>query len=110
MITLNILIIDDHKLMVEAYYNVLQNFVNYNLNIIKAYNCEQAFKILLDIKYSSHLDFVLLDLCLPEYPQQGIYTGTDLALLIKKCAPACKIIILTSHSETIILYKIIKEI
>ena len=110
MLTLNILIIDDHKLMAQAYENVLQNFENYDLNINKVYNCEQAFNKLSDVKYSSKLDIVLLDLILPEYIEQNLHSGTDIALMVKNYAPDCKIIFLTSHSETFILYKIIKEI
>ena len=47
---------------------------------------------------------------MPEYPEKGIYSGEDLALLMKKEMPDCKIILLTMHTELLKINNIIKNI
>ena len=47
---------------------------------------------------------------MPTYEEKGIHSGEDLALLIKERMPACKIILLTMHSEMLKINTIIKNI
>ena len=102
-------IVDDHHLMVEGYKSILQyNSLGIEINISAAYNCEAAFQMLFKQKVS--FDLIMLDLNLPPFPLMKIHSGEDLALLIAKQNPDCKIIILTSHAEGFLLYNIIKKI
>lgn len=108
-----ILIVDDHPMTVDSYVNLLSD-INYNENVptfLKSYNCEDALnKINFQLKQNLKIDLALLDINLPPYKELNIETGTDLAILIRKKNPACKIILLTMHSETLTVDKIIKEI
>jgi DNA-binding NarL/FixJ family response regulator len=111
MTKLKLLIIDDHYLMVEGYKSILSfNNLGYDLDITKAYNCEEAFKIITSSNNPAPFDVVLLDLKLPPYENENINSGKDLAHIIQKHLPKCKIVILTSHVEAIILYDVIQNI
>ena len=105
----NILIVDDHYLMVEGYKSILQyNTSGIEINITTAYNCEEAFHIITNSK--TQFDLVFLDLNLPPFPQEQILNGADLGYLVMKHQRESKIVILTSHSEAFILYNIVKKI
>lgn len=109
-----ILIVDDHPMTVDGYINLLSSTGSNNENLptfLKSYNCEDALnKINFQLKQNLKIDLALLDINLPPYKELNIETGTDLAILIRKKNPACKIILLTMHSETLTVDKIIKEI
>ncbi len=47
---------------------------------------------------------------MPEYAEKGIYSGEDLAMLIKTEMPECKVILLTMHTELLKINNIIKNI
>jgi DNA-binding NarL/FixJ family response regulator len=51
-----------------------------------------------------------VDISLPPYDTKQIYCGIDLAILIKRYFPACKIILLTMHSESLIVKKAMEQI
>jgi DNA-binding NarL/FixJ family response regulator len=108
---LNILIVDDHPTMIEGYKSILisnQPNTNQELNIVTAYNCEAAYKIITTT--SKAFDVALLDMILPSYEKEKINSGEEVALLIQKQWPDCKIMMLTSHAEAFILYNLIKKI
>ncbi|OMQ08264.1 response regulator [[Flexibacter] sp. ATCC 35103] len=109
----NILIVDDHPMTVDGYINLLTN-INYNdkrPNFLKSYNCEDAhYKISRQLKQNLKIDLALLDINLPPYKELNIESGTDLAMLLRRKNPTCKIILLTMHSEPLTVDKIIKEI
>jgi DNA-binding NarL/FixJ family response regulator len=107
---LNILIVDDHPMTVNGYVNVLseEEFEGYNVSFIKALNCEEAYNIITDS--SIKINIAYLDLSLPPYPEQKIFSGLDLGVLIRNTIPDCLIIILTMHSEAALIDRLIKEI
>ncbi|SNR47064.1 response regulator [Flavobacterium sp. ov086] len=109
----NILIVDDHPMTVDSYVNLLSDeyFNIIEPFFIKSYNCETAYKetILLK-KQDQKIDFAILDVNLPPFPEQNISSGIDLALLVRKNHPLCKILLLTMHTEAFIVNRIIKEI
>jgi DNA-binding NarL/FixJ family response regulator len=47
---------------------------------------------------------------MPEYAEKGIYSGEDLAVLMKSEMPSCKVILLTMHDELLKINNIIKNI
>lgn len=109
----NILIVDDHPMTVNGYVNVLseEEFKNYNLLFTKALNCEEAYNHITESSTNGKpFDIAYLDLSLPPYPEKDISSGFDLGLLIKKLLPDCIIIILTMHSESALVDRLIKEI
>ena len=110
---LNILIVDDHPMTVNGYINVLsdEEFEGYNLNFTKALNCEEAYKLITQSASNGNpFDIAYLDLSLPPYPEKNISSGFDLGMLLRKTLPDCIIIILTMHSEAVLVDRLIKEI
>lgn len=108
---LNILIVDDHPMTVNGYINVLsdEEFEGYELKFTKALDCEQAYKLIMDDNRAP-FNIAYLDLSLPAYAEKNIFSGFDLSLLIRKIMPDCIVIILTMHSESSLVDRLIKEI
>lgn len=107
---MNILLVDDHPMTVEGFMNALLR-VNYDNNkavFTKAHNCKDGYDAI--IKSSKSFDLAIIDQGLPSYPEQSIASGSDLVLLIRKHIPNCKIIMVTAHTEAIIIYDIVKNI
>ena len=106
-----ILMIDDHPGMIEGYKAMLSlNKEQHNIETISAFNCEEAYNIIINPANSSAFDLVFLDYSIPEFPEQKIYNGEDLGVLIRKHMPNTKIIMLTAHFDAIRLYNVVKKI
>ena len=106
-----ILMIDDHPGMIEGYKAMLSlNKEQHNIEAISAFNCEEAYNIIINPANSSAFDLVFLDYSIPEFPEQKIYNGEDLGVLIRKHLPNTKIIMLTAHFDAIRLYNVVKKI
>jgi len=106
-----ILMIDDHPGMIEGYKAMLSlNKEQHNIETISAFNCEEAFNLIINPANSSAFDLVFLDYSIPEFPEQKIYNGEDLGVLIRKHLPNAKIIMLTAHFDAIRLYNVVKKI
>ena len=110
MKTIKTLIVDDHFLMVEGYKSVLSYSLVYDVSIVTALNCEQCYYILNRRSDTVLFDLVILDLALPPFPAQGIYSGEQLAPIIRMRLPQTKLVIITSHAEGFKLYDIIKKV
>ena len=107
----NILMIDDHLTQIEGYKAVLQyNKAGRSINTISRQNCKDAYLFITDPVNAEAADVVFLDLSLPPYEEEKIYSGEDLALLAKKYMPKAKIVILTSHTEAFKLYSLLKNV
>ena len=105
---LQVLMVDDHPPIIEGYKSILLfNSFGYVINTTAAHSCEAAFTIIREVK--NPFDVVFLDLTLPPYPEKNLNSGEDLIAIVKEYHPEAKIIMLTSHSEAIALFKIINE-
>lgn len=104
---MNVLIVDDHPMTVAGYIDSLSQKTLFQEKFVftKAYDCETAYEII----EKSTFELVILDQGLPSYEQAGIFSGSDLALFVRKKMPHCKIIIITAHAEVIIVYDIVKK-
>jgi DNA-binding NarL/FixJ family response regulator len=110
---MNILLVDDHPMTVEGYMAALLhvNFGKKKAVFTKAHNCKEGYNTILKFSENSKpFDLVIMDQGLPSYPEQSIESGSDLALLVRKHMPDCKIIMVTAHSEVIIVYDIVKNV
>ncbi|MGV7105964.1 response regulator [Flavobacterium sp. U410] len=108
---LNILMIDDHPSMIEGYKSILSfNNLGYEINVTKAYDCKMAYDIINKTNNLYAFDMAFIDLSLPPYEEQKLFSGQDLALMIKKKFPVIKILILTSHAEAFTLFDIKRHI
>lgn len=108
---MNVFIVDDHPLTVIGYITCLKN-VNCvtPINFIKAYNCQEGYTAINAAATEQHFDLAIVDEGLPDYKEENLCSGSDLALLIRKRMPACKILIITAHTEILIIYEIFKKI
>jgi two-component system response regulator NreC len=108
---LNILMIDDHPSMIEGYKIILSfNTQGFEIETTTAFTCESAYEIISDPSRRNQFDIIFLDYSLPAYSDKNINNGEDLALLAKSYMPNTKIAMLTSHTESLILYDIIRNI
>lgn len=105
---LQVLMVDDHPPIIEGYKSILSfNPHGYVLNTTEAHSCEAAYNIIVDAKES--FEIVFLDVTLPAFPDRKLNSGEDLIPVVKKFHPEAKIVVLTSHSESIVLFKILSE-
>jgi DNA-binding NarL/FixJ family response regulator len=108
---INVLIVDDHPFIIQGYTNVITRFPvkKFEFTITKALNCKEGYDAIVN-QGENKFDLVMFDISMPEYPDEGIKTGEDLARLVKRDYPDCKVMLLTMHSERLKAEKIIDEI
>ena len=109
---INILMVDDHPIIIEGYQNVLMATKDddQTLLIDTANNCDTAVAMIERSAKGTAYDVCFFDISLPS-SEDGRYTsGEDLALLAKRLLPDAKIIILTMFNESFRIHNIIKEI
>lgn len=108
--SMNILIVDDHPFIIQAYKNALDKYSQegYEFDVTQANNCKTGYENIVDGEKS--FDVAFFDISMPEYAEKGIYSGEDLASLIKSEMPDCKVILLTMHTELLKINNIIKNI
>jgi two-component system, NarL family, response regulator NreC len=105
---IKVLMIDDHPPIIEGYKAILSyNQFGYTVNTTSAFSCEMAYEVISTTTIS--FDLVMVDITLPSYPEENLHSGEDLVALVRKHLPNSKIIILTSHSESLLLYRILRE-
>jgi DNA-binding NarL/FixJ family response regulator len=110
---MNILLVDDHPMTVEGFMNVLlkANFLKKKPVFTKKHSCEDAYNAITEAIQNRQLfNLAIIDQGLPSYTEQFLASGSDLALLIRERMPDCKIIMVTAHSEVIIIYDIVKKV
>jgi len=108
--TMRILMVDDHPTQLDGYKIILTyNNQGIDLDITTAYNCKSALEIITDPEVAA-FDMFFLDVSLPGYPEQNLKSGEDLAYVIRQRSPQAKIVMLTSHSESFLIYNIVKKI
>ena len=107
---MKILIVDDHPFIIQAYKNALEKYSQqgYDFEVIQANNCKSGYENIVESK--TPFDVAFFDISMPEYPEKGIFSGEDLADLMKKEMPGCKVILLTMHTELLKINNIIKNI
>lgn len=107
---INILIVDDHPFIIQAYKNALDKYSQQGFEFVvtQANNCKTGYESITEAK--TPFDVAFFDISMPEYAEKGIYSGEDLAALIKTEMSNCKIILLTMHTELLKINNIIKNI
>lgn len=110
---LNILIADDHQLMIDSYKMILSfsDQLGDNINFIEANSCEEAYlKINKCIENNQKIDIAILDYSMPVFPEKNISNGADICVYLQNTMPSCKNMILTAIMENIILFEIILNV
>lgn len=107
---IQILIVDDHPFIIEAYKNAINKYSQngFEFEVTQANNCKSGFENIMEA--SKNFDIAFFDISMPEYAEKGIYSGEDLAMLMKSEMPECKVILLTMHTELLKINNIIKNI
>lgn len=103
---LNFLIIEDHKIIANAYKNILMAIPGINFNISIANNCDEAVNL---IRRKKH-HIAILDLQLPISENERFICGEDLGTLLRNEIACCKLIILTSVTDHSRILSIIQQI
>ncbi|WP_299521054.1 response regulator [Winogradskyella sp.] len=109
---INILMVDDHPIIIEGYQNVLMATKedDQTLLIDTANNCDTAQLMINRASKGTPYDVCFFDISLPPSEDGRYASGEDLALLAKRVLPDAKIIILTMFNESFRIHNIIKEI
>jgi two-component system response regulator NreC len=109
--TLNIFAVDDHEAILNGYKFMFENIEHTyeNLTFTKALDCKSAYDV---IKQNTEFPFniALVDYSIPPYPKKNLESGHDIAVMLRKKMPGCKIVMLTMHREAGILNKILLSV
>lgn len=111
--SVKVLMVDDHPLILEGYKNIIleMNAEDRQIIIEDSDSLESAYnKIETSVNSSNFFDIIFLDINLPEFQEENILSGEDLALYIRKVSPHSKIVFLTMHNENFRLYNIVKNV
>ena len=111
LIKKNILIVDDHPFIIEGYKNAITRYSpdQYEFIISQAYDCKSGYELIED-EQSPEFDIAFLDISMPAYEEKDIFSGEDLAKLILKKMPNCKVVLLTMFTELLKIKTIIRTI
>jgi len=107
----NILIVDDHPFIIQGYKNAITRYnpTEFEFLIEQAKDCKSAYEIITNPETIA-FDIAFLDISMPAYEEKGIFSGEDLAKLLKEYMPKCKIILLTMYTELLKIKNIISAI
>ena len=95
----NIVIVDDHPIVIEGLSALLQ--ANKDLQVAATFTAGQAFLSLLP--NAGFIDIVLLDITLPDI------NGVEVCKQIKKISPETKVLIISNHSERSIILQMLQQ-
>lgn len=97
--TIQLLMVDDHPFILQAYKTTLNGFKKeeYEIIISEANSGQSGYEIIANSPVE--FDVAFFDISIPVYPEKNIESGIDLAVLLRNKMPNCKIFLLTMHSE-----------
>lgn len=114
---IKVLVIEDHPIVLEQLVKALQiaeqKYSQYCFFIDTANNIEEAYtKITYKLTgKTEQYDLILLDIKLPEYKKQNMFSGEDLGKWInKKIKPTPSIIVTTSYTDAYRILNIVRTI
>ncbi|MCP2027550.1 DNA-binding NarL/FixJ family response regulator [Flavobacterium sp. HSC-32F16] len=94
---INLLIADDHTMFLQGIMSLLEQEPNITI-VDKAINGNEA----LEIVKKGGIDFIILDVSMPEMD------GIELSKILKKNYPNVKILIVSTHSNVMIISRLIR--
>lgn len=97
--TIQLLMVDDHPFILQAYKNTLDRFKPEEYEIVptSADSGLTGYEAIVQSPFV--FDVAFLDISIPAYPAKNIQSGVELALLLRERMPDCKIVLLTMHNE-----------
>lgn len=107
---LHVLAIDDHVVVLEGYLSIFRTLKKASeISFSKAYNCKSGFEIIEKHK-ADPFDIAVIDYSIPNYPDKNLFSGEDLALMVRQNMPGCKVIVMTMHKEADIMGSILEKV
>lgn len=97
MNTINLLIADDHTMFLQGIISLLEQEPNITI-VDKAVNGNEALEII----KKGVVDFIILDVSMPQMD------GIELSKILKKQHPNVKILIVSTHSNVMIVSRLIR--
>ncbi|MBO9586653.1 MAG: response regulator transcription factor [Flavobacterium sp.] len=97
MTKINLLIVDDHTMFLQGIISLLEQEPNI-IVVDKAINGLEALNII----QKTPIDFIILDISMPEMD------GIELSKILKKQYPHIKILIVSTHSNVMIISRLIR--
>lgn len=111
---INVLIIEDHNLIIEGYIRILENisvnFGQFQFAVKTATNGDSARDLICEYASKGRLDLIVLDISIPASKDKKILSGEDLGLMAREVVPNTKILVITSHSDNFRLNNILNSI
>ncbi len=105
---IKILMIDDHPSQIEGYTSILDCLMPDGIIFTPSYSFEDACETICGT--DEEFDIIFLDMSMPAFDTGSVQSGDDMAEVIRKHRPDSKIVIITAHSETFMLYNVIKKV
>lgn len=110
----NVLIIDDHPIIADAYKSAFEfistenNEIEFNIAIVT--NCDSAIENITAASKGAGIDIVFLDISLPPSTDGKYLSGEDLGIKIKEVLPQCKIIVATTFNDNYRIQVILRNV
>jgi len=111
---IDILIIDDHPIIIDAYKSVLKkNDIcnnSHKYSIKSAFSISETIKLLFGMVSDRDFQIILLDINLPPCNEHKMKSGIDLGVFIRNNFANSKIIVITSCNDNHKLINVIQKI
>lgn len=106
---MKVLFVEDHPAMVEGYKSIFSKTqIGEDWQFDHAYSLQAAHQRIM--QPGRAYDLICLDIEMSAFKEENLYSGHDLANLIRKQIQGVKLVIITSHMESSIVYPLIKSI
>lgn len=110
---MKVLIVDDHPLTVEGYVYTLSQSAHFSepgIEFSKAFTCEEAVNIIDRTREKGGaFDLAILDYSFSGTQVARYKNGGELHLYIKDIFPKSKTLLITAHTESLLVYEIIQR-
>lgn len=110
--SINVLLIDDHLIALDAYKNALEGVSHLNddleFNVDIAQCCDSAFKVFKSKVENSPYDMVFSDIRLPSSSSK-MTSGVELVIQMKRIDPNLKVVIITGHYDAFLFHDILQN-
>ncbi len=110
----NVLIVDDHPIIADAYKSAFDFIssenenVEFDISIVN--NCDDAIEEINKVAKTNGIDIVFLDISLPPSSDGKFLSGEDIGVKIRQVLPTCKIIIATTFNDNYRIQVILKNV
>jgi len=107
---LHVLGIDDHAVVLEGYHSIFSSLdISGKLKFTKAHDCRSGYEVIHRHK-DTPFDIAVLDYSIPHFPERHLFSGEDMALLIRDVMPSCKIVMMTMHNKVDVMGSILEKV